>query len=343
MRAVPDDRLRSVDAWRLVAIVAVVAIHATPDALTALPADAMWGEPGFFVNQLARFAVPMFFVISGYFWGRGRRTSGPFARRLLVVFGIWSLVYLLPIDGWTDGQGDWTDPFRTAWWHLVALAADPVRLLFQGTWGHLWFVPALLWALGVTTLFARCRWEGALIVLAIGLYLCALLMKPYGSGPAETDLAFNARNGPFFSLIFFVTGYRLSQVARGRAWFAVGLVLFLAGTLVHFAELRFLSIRLGTSPIQDFVIGTYPMGVGAALMALSGIDGPWTARLGRWGRHVFGIYLVHEIYVTLLEPPIDRWSDGFATHLLLMATVLACSIATVILLARHARTAWIVA
>ena len=56
-------------------------------------------------NQLARFAVPMFFVFAGYFWARhgdapaallaGARAMVP---RLLARFATWSLIFLIPFE-----------------------------------------------------------------------------------------------------------------------------------------------------------------------------------------------------------------------------------------------------
>ena len=62
------DRSNSVDTARLFAIAAVIMIHTQPFS-GAAASLRIYSYPYLLVNQLARFAVPMFFVLAGYFWG----------------------------------------------------------------------------------------------------------------------------------------------------------------------------------------------------------------------------------------------------------------------------------
>ena len=67
------ERIRSVDVFRVLAIAAVIALHtaphAGPDAVgSRFDARTVW-------DQLERFAVPLFFMLSGYFWA-GRCQDG---------------------------------------------------------------------------------------------------------------------------------------------------------------------------------------------------------------------------------------------------------------------------
>ena len=56
----------AVDGLRVVAILAVLAIHTTTRTLEASDAQILQFPFTFFVNQAARFAVPLFFLISGF-------------------------------------------------------------------------------------------------------------------------------------------------------------------------------------------------------------------------------------------------------------------------------------
>ena len=81
----------------MVAVLAVLVIHATPfDQQGRL--GAAWNAATV-TNQLARFAVPAFFVLAGYFWAvrvPEPRDTDPVTRRmvgrLLRLFAAWSLV-----------------------------------------------------------------------------------------------------------------------------------------------------------------------------------------------------------------------------------------------------------
>jgi len=91
-------RIEGVDVLRVLAILAVIALHANPFS------GGSWGQPGLFsgaalISQFSRFAVPFFFTVSGYFWGvkinagaAVLRTSLSMAKRIAVVFVAWSLI-----------------------------------------------------------------------------------------------------------------------------------------------------------------------------------------------------------------------------------------------------------
>jgi surface polysaccharide O-acyltransferase-like enzyme len=338
----PSGRLASVDAWRFIAVVAVIAIHTTPEAASGA---TRWFEPSFLINQVARFAVPFFFVVSGYFWGQRVAksssviaTSSPTARRILVIFIVWTVIYALPYDVATVADGGPLEPLRTAWWHLNAQVAHPMTLLMQGTKSHLWFLVALLCALAISAVFVQYRWYVPLAVVAVLLYVVELLTKPYVQTPLGWSIDFNTRNGPFCGTIFFVTGFFLSRSELRPAWARLGMLMFFGGCCLHLAENRYLSTHLESKGFQDFVIGTYPMGVGAALIALSGRRFKGVDALARLGRDALGIYLVHAIFVDLFHV-VMRIPVPLIGHLLDIALVLACSLIVVRLLSksRHAR------
>jgi surface polysaccharide O-acyltransferase-like enzyme len=300
-----ESRIASVEAWRFVAIVFVVAIHASLPEAIARPSL----EPSYLINQVARFAVPFFFVVSGYFWGtrlaRGTSIADatlPTMRRLLFLCVVWSAIYALPWDFTVIPAVGVTGLVREAWWTLRSELADPMRLLGQGTNSHLWFLIGLVFAMGISALMLRYAGLASLLVLGVGLYCFELLTKPYGGTALGFMVDFNTRNGPFVGTLFFATGYALSRIGAKAGWFAPGVVLFVLGAALHVAEDALVRTRFGADGTQDFVIGTYPMGVGAALVALSGRSFPGVAGLARLGRDTLGIYLIHPIFVAWIRP-----------------------------------------
>src|SRR5512139_2740556 len=81
----------SIDTFRLLAALEVVALHVQFDNLPALVAIAL--------RLQARWAVPFFFIISGYFLGKRladpqRADTRPSIYRLIWVFALWSLIYV---------------------------------------------------------------------------------------------------------------------------------------------------------------------------------------------------------------------------------------------------------
>jgi len=229
--ASPPARLAAVEGLRVLGALAVIVIHATPfnrDGRLGLAWNAAT-----VANQLARFAVPAFFVLAGYFWavripdprGDDRVTRGT-VTRLLLLFAAWSLVYVLPYDGalvTADGPRAWLGQLgRNVRW----IATHPGTVLLQGTNGHLWFLPAL--ASGVAIAAAVRRWLGwrALVALALLSAAYALLAHPYARTPVGVVVPYNARNGPAFALPCVVIGIALARrrpsarwvAGRGRRW-----------------------------------------------------------------------------------------------------------------------------
>lgn len=213
-------RIESVDTFRFLAISAVIAIHTSPFGLSIneKPGDALnFMSLNTLVDLLARFGVPYFFVISGYFWGIKIRNgvcpntvSKRTAKKLLTLFLVWSAVYIPFFDVGSFAEYGLIGPFKTAYWHLLDLLNNPVTFVFQGTKGHLWFLAGLLCSIAIVTPFVKKRKTNALVMLSIVLYLIGILAKAYSASPFGISLDFNTRNGPFFGTVFLylVTYYQ---------------------------------------------------------------------------------------------------------------------------------------
>lgn len=96
-------RMPSIDAARAIAIFAVLAIHCDPFIGRVYSLGEV--SAGELIDLAGRFAVPFFFVVSGYLLGERCRKSGRdlrvvsgFAGRLAGLVLFWYAFYLL----WTD-------------------------------------------------------------------------------------------------------------------------------------------------------------------------------------------------------------------------------------------------
>lgn len=182
------SRSSAVDPLRLVLALSVIALHTGfPDGLHPLAKQVL-------VNGLYRLAVPVFAVVSGYFFlsalqsGRGRRYLG----RILMLYGLWMLIYL-PIYG----------PGQTS-------TAGMARLWFFGYF-QLWFLPGLMVSavtvMGLARLGAR---GGVIIGLAIACAIIGLgLQYLVVSGRGQVLLDWY-RNGLFVIFPYFASGYLLA-------------------------------------------------------------------------------------------------------------------------------------
>ena len=97
--------LFSIDALRVIAILAVLLIHITTKTLQTLDHNVLIAPLSLFLNQLARFAVPLFFLISGFVLELNNKEGISYitffkkrASRIVVPFLFWSTIYFL--IGW---------------------------------------------------------------------------------------------------------------------------------------------------------------------------------------------------------------------------------------------------
>jgi surface polysaccharide O-acyltransferase-like enzyme len=332
------DRIRSVDTFRVLAIIAVIGLHtAHHDGVRAVGYG--W-DVQTLLDQFERFAVPLFFIVSGYFWAQpGIEPREQWLRslrvcqRVLVIFVSWALVYAA-VDA-IDAVSK--DGVRAALHQLLdAWRGDRLgvqRVLLEGVTSHLWFLPALACAVLVSGALLARRMRGALIVLALVLFAVALAGKPYADTPVGFDTPFNLRDGPFFGLVFFVTGTELRRW-RLPATIWPGLLLAMAGFALQLLEVRWLHRHFGASLIQDYVASTWLYGLGVGLMALSDAPPLRAPALASLGPLVLGIYASHYLFVDWLQPLDETWRTYPAWDLLYVVLVFACALLLTWLLAR---------
>jgi surface polysaccharide O-acyltransferase-like enzyme len=156
-------------------------------------------------------------------------------------------------------------------------------VILEGGTIHLWFLPALACALLASGVLLALGLPRLLALLAIVLFAVGLAGGAYASTPFGFHARFNLRDGPFFSLVFFVTG---AALARRRLpstpW--PGLALALAGLALQMLEVRWLHARWGANLVQDYVAATWLYGLGMGMLALSDAKRCGPRRWPRWGR-----------------------------------------------------------
>ncbi|MBC7489895.1 MAG: acyltransferase [Glaciimonas sp.] len=255
------------------------------------------------INGIARFAVPFFFVISGYFWGVKQLQLGTtdwsstrdMAMKILLIFASWSLIYLIPFDVASLYSNGFLPELKKAYWRLLEMP------IFEGTHVHLWFLPSLFRALIITSLMVSRAWHWQLFCVTVVLYIIGLLTKSYVDTPLGIHVQFNSRNGPFFSTVFFASGYFLSIVKPTLRWFGIGLFFAVYGISLQILETTFLRQVYGTILLQDYTVGTYFFGEGVAVAALSDQKNIRVSALARVGKLTLGIYAAHFIFVDLFH------------------------------------------
>ena len=257
---------------------------------------------------------------------------------MVFLFLTWSFIYLVAFgilnSLYSFKQYGILGPIKVSYWNLHYLLNNPTIFLFEGSKVHLWFLIALLNSIFISWLFTKFLSEKALIITAVCLFFLGIATsKTYINTYIGIDLGFNTRNGPFFGTLFFVSGYWLSGKVPRTCWLYGGFIIFLIGCFLHFSEIYFINKLYTISCRTDYVFGTYFMGTGFSIMALSNHPAlriPW---LSKHGKFVLGIYLVHFIFVDLLRP-FEKIFTGSLWQLTYPFCVFFISIMTVSLMSK---------
>ncbi|MCL1835412.1 MAG: acyltransferase [Oscillospiraceae bacterium] len=238
-----------IDAFRLVAAFLVVGIHTFPLASISDGLDFM------FTRVFSRIAVPFFLMASGYFilprFASGdKRTSGSALLKNLkktgLIYAAASILFL-PVSIYAGHySGD-------------NVAAVLKKIVFDGTFYHLWYLPASM--IGMLLLYFPVRRFSVRAVLGVSVFLYVLGLfgdSYYGliAGVPALEAAYGAafklfsytRNGLLYAPVFLAMGAFAAQGKPGPKARACALG-FAVSMLLMFAE-GFL-LRRGGSQRHD--------------------------------------------------------------------------------------------
>ncbi|TCP87579.1 surface polysaccharide O-acyltransferase-like enzyme [Sphingomonas sp. PP-CE-1A-559] len=292
-----ESRNYGVDAVRIIAVLAVIFIHAP-----------IVDGPSYWVNTFSRWAVPFFFVAAGYFAAGKSRSTISEIRRVMIRLGIpyvfWVCIYLI---------------FLTSDFSSMSIRDIGRVILFGGPAIHLWFVPSL----GMCLILLRVtqRWPvTATLILALILYGIGLLMGAYI--PEGYAPMMNSRNGPFFGFLLVFIGYRYQSSHHfGGTAALVGL----SGSMVAYL----FEVHILHNNHIDQLITTPAMGLFVFAASLR-IPDYWARMFSKLGKYSFGMYLVHLGILTVLT--IYFKPDHFYQIFLIAVVTLIASLISVSIL-----------
>ena len=221
--------LKGIELFRVAAAFLVVAIHTSPLASYSATADFI------LTRVFARTAVPFFFMVTGCFVLGGGGNIRASLKKLLIIYAASAALYL-PVNVYAGHLSDW---------NLLELVR---QLFFEGTFYHLWYLPAAILGLWLTGLMLRRLGDRPTAFIAAALYALGLLGDSYW-GLIENipgiNSAYNAvfalmgytRNGLFFAPLFFWLGAKLRSgrgcsIGYEAAGLAAGLALMLGEALL---------------------------------------------------------------------------------------------------------------
>lgn len=316
---VSRKRLAGIDAFRFAGFVAVTLLH-TVGGKTYRTVDASK-----IIDLLCRFAVPYFFLTSGYMAGIG---SAPLASRLwrssvriVPIFVAWELFYIVIAHV----------PAR----ELESFGFIKFLVVFGYPGYHLWFLPSLLENLAI--LYALIEFCSDETMLAVGgvFYMVGVAYSEFGE--RLPDIHWEVRNGPTFGLLFVIVGY---LTAKREYVASAGLALSLAAfgilsELVEATALYDFGIR-GFAADINFYLGTLPYAVGVFLLAVSNRStGTTASSVAGIGVYTLGYYCIHLAFIWYFRAFFP--DTGLLNNLLTAACSVAASVPAILLIARIPR------
>jgi surface polysaccharide O-acyltransferase-like enzyme len=342
-----ESRLAQIDIYRVFAMLLVMAGHTEPFAGSNSIINT---DPVFAVciNQYKNFAIPFFFLLSGYLFGMSSEkeavaTGGVFRRRisrLALIFGFWCGVYAL-VPTSISSLRDY-GYVRTVYWKILSLIDSPMKLVFGGTEAHLWFPVSLILSLLVVSLLKKAGWDRILLPVSFTLFVMNMMAGTYAKTQIGFDTLFGIDNikgpwfGPLFGTFFVAVGCRIAEKQwKFREGFGIGVLI--GGLVFSIAENWVLvnagAIKLDAFGNRDFSFGTIPIAVGSFLLLLSytgHFKSRWVSTLGRL---TLGVYGSHMLFVNLLRgigiSQSSAWEIFFPIIVFTLSALLALSLSRI--------------
>ncbi len=209
-----NKRLEGLDFFRIISALLVAAIHTSPFASLNANADFI------FTRIIARCAVPFFLMVTGYFslpryLFYKSADLRPMFRLILKSLYLYAaaIILYLPVNIYAGH-------FKNA------AVSDILRMLiFDGTFYHLWYLPASVLGVIIVISLGHKLIPGVVMAISTILYFIGLTGDSYYGVVAEIPVVraayetmFNifsyTRNGIFYAPVFLVMGAYIKHIIR---------------------------------------------------------------------------------------------------------------------------------
>lgn len=277
-------RKNGIDLFKLMAAFFVMILHADDARL-----DQSYAENA---RLLGRWAVPFFFMASGFFLGRkiedGKLDFSRIQKNIAVLISISIIagaVFL--VAGF----------FKESYYYKI-------ENFLTGTHYHLWFVGSLLFGYLFIWYMYFIKKSQLLPYLSIALLSLALFADSYDLFVEESyHFAFFRF---LLSIPFLYLGIFFSKKELHNKYKALLIVLLFSGIILQLLEAEmFYSLFEYSKYAHQFLVGTIVITV--PLFLLSSHSKMNENRLSRWGRdHSFFLYLYHPLFYMFLMPDIEN-------------------------------------
>lgn len=291
------ERNIAIDFGKFFAIFFVVFVHTLPFLEINMDLYVI-------IDSFARFAVPFFFMASGYLCGKKIETTKnsflyvkKYCLKNLKLLMSWTVVYfffdmiLKVIEAMIGGNAISQAVVK------YFKEYSNIKILYYGTETgsfHLWFLIALLWSISILYAFVRINKVTALLIISVVLNMIGLFGQSYS---VFIELPIQSRDPLFFGLIYTTIGYYFSlneNRLRGNinVWFFLS-ILFL---LIQPLEALFITQK-NVANLGDYYLSTLPLSICLFVLALKMKGNVRSTFFTKVGKESVGIYVIHPLWI----------------------------------------------
>lgn len=304
------SKLAFVDVMKLIMAILVVGIHTEPFGFN------IWLDRGF--GMITRLCVPFFFVISAYLYYSKAGNFRKYAKRILLLYIIWSLIYL---------------PFDIDFTEKSSCTEICYRYLWAGNAHALWFLIGSLIGMIITNILRRFFADNIVVSIGILCLFVGCMFSTYspllGVCKLLDDFAKSLPNGvercglfygfPYISLgMYLAKMFPNTNLIRNLKYSK--LLLGLLGSFVALSVEAFICVFLLKSKTTILWMSVYPYTLFFVLISMKVRIGISTSVCVDLRRISVLIYVVHCMFIYFFE-------RSFGLHNMeLFLSVLGCSL-----------------
>lgn len=279
-------------------------------------------------SGLCRIAVPLFLITNGYFY-RKMSLSTPnylpiYVKRQLKTYLLWSVVYL-PYGL----QMLSTFNIEAKYYPLALIFA----LLYLGVCYHLWYFPALIFAVWLVEKLKKYLSYKLLVILAAILYSFGAL-ETYSSYTRGTALGqmfdqyksilFTSKNGLFFAFIFILLGFIIHDFQQSKIFKQHILVKLIISIFIYCLEGKVIFNNQGYD--KNFIFSLIIL-VPIIFLLIIQSKFKWNKSwiLRNYSKKIF---LLHPMFLEIIKVSVENSGvekfQGFPLFLSTLSSCLAC-------------------
>ncbi len=211
-----NSNYNAIDIFKIISAVAIIVIHTTP-------LMSYSEELNFFItNIFTRFAVPFFFITSGFFFFKGLLFENgkikkckennaklfKYLKRASLLYLIWSALYLFfVIPQWIE----------SGWFSASSFIDYGLSFFTIGTYYHIWYMLVTIYSVPIIYIILRYINIKYLLGISVVFYTISILTYSYSSA-LNVLFGINIENLPGANYIFY------HGLPRGIAFISVGAI-----------------------------------------------------------------------------------------------------------------------